>query len=171
MKKAKQAAKNTSSPEKRPELIDFSERLRVVIEHLKIEKKNFAQAGGITAQSLSGYLAAIREPGASSLAGWIHTYNLDINWLLTGQGEMIRSPSPSSVQVEPLPEKVRIMREYVSMMKELHATDEDIKKGLNAYMGVSENKDKSTYGNTEPPSSSGPSRIHEGQGEFGKKDY
>ena len=103
MKIAKNNAKNCVPSMPRPELLQLSERIKLVIEILKVEKKLFAQAGGITAQSLSGYLAAIREPGATCLEGWIRSFNINGHWLLTGEGNMLLSqdqPEISSIPKE-----------------------------------------------------------------------
>jgi len=173
MKKANQPANNSPQAEKRPELIDFSERLRAVIEKLNIEKKAFALAGGITAQSLSGYLAAIREPGASSLAGWVHSFHINANWLLTGAGDMLGDiPAPQTTapeQKEPTPLESEF-KTFEAMMLKYDAPAEEIRKGLMARMGVAEGSGKSAeYGASKPQTTLDANHIHEDPAGFGKK--
>lgn len=64
------------------------ERLREAITKLNVPDKAFADAGGVTRQTLAGYLNSDREPARDTLAKWVKAYNLNAHWLLTGEGEM-----------------------------------------------------------------------------------
>lgn len=70
---------------------NFNERLRSVISGLGLADKDFAAAGGVTRQTLSGYLNTDREPGRDTLAAWVKSYGINAHWLLTGEGPMLKS--------------------------------------------------------------------------------
>ena len=65
------------------------ERLREAITKLNVPDKAFADAGGVTRQTLAGYLNSDREPTRDTLANWVKAYKLNAHWLLTGEGEML----------------------------------------------------------------------------------
>jgi phage repressor protein C with HTH and peptisase S24 domain len=72
-------------------MLIFNERLRSVISELGLADKDFAAAGGVTRQTLSGYLNTDREPGRDTLAAWVKAYGINAHWLLTGEGPMLKS--------------------------------------------------------------------------------
>jgi len=142
---------------------------------LKVEKKLFAQAGGVTAQSLSGYLAAIREPGATCLAGWVRAFHINGHWLLTGEGEMLGDQGQAetpAIPLEELNEKLtpaqREMLTYKRTMQELGAAPERIIDGIEAIAMGKTRAPKSTYATAEPPAAPGYNNIHEPGSDFGK---
>jgi transcriptional regulator with XRE-family HTH domain len=55
-------------------------------------QKEMATAGGITEQAMSGYNKGT-IPSAEVLAAWARAFDLNINWLLLDEGEMLREPS------------------------------------------------------------------------------
>jgi len=175
MKIAKNNAKNCVPSMPRPELLQLSERIKLVIEILKVEKKLFAQAGGITAQSLSGYLAAIREPGATCLEGWIRSFNINGHWLLTGEGNMLLSqdqPEISSIPKEEFDEHLsqaqREMLTFRRIMAELGTPNEEIAKGVMA-IAMGKTRDPKRYSTAEPPADPGYNIIHEPEADFSEK--
>jgi len=76
--------------ETREQLIPFSKRLQQAIDRLGVEKKAFAQAGGIKQPTLTAYLNAQSQPSQDVVANWILVYSINANWLLTGEGSMFR---------------------------------------------------------------------------------
>ncbi|XXJ19982.1 helix-turn-helix domain-containing protein [Desulfovibrio caledoniensis] len=69
----------------------FNVRLQDVITSLGVSKKEFAQAGGVTPQALSGYLNGSRRPDHETIAKWIRAFNINANYLLIYRGTMFRS--------------------------------------------------------------------------------
>jgi transcriptional regulator with XRE-family HTH domain len=69
----------------------FHHRLEDVIKELGVSKKEFAKAGGVTPQALSGYLAGKRRPDYETVAKWVREYNLNANYLLIYRGTIFRS--------------------------------------------------------------------------------
>ncbi len=74
----------------------FQQRLRTVIDSLNVPDKVFAEAGGITPPTLSGYLNTHREPTRETLTKWVQAYGIDAHWLLTGEGEEMFRKGPKS---------------------------------------------------------------------------
>ncbi|MHC1789015.1 helix-turn-helix domain-containing protein [Solidesulfovibrio sp.] len=139
MKNAKPNSKTLPTKPDRLDLQDLSLRIRSAIDKLGIEKREFAEAGGITAQTLSGYLAAVREPSFSVLCGWIRSFQLDGNWLLTGQGEMFSASTnqkPNDLPLDEISEKLtpeqRNMLTYKRLQTELGTSKERIADGIDA---------------------------------------
>lgn len=175
MKNANRSAPSTAEKKRKPSLSGFTERLQILIDELQIEKKDFAKAGDITAQTLSGYLAGIREPSASVLANWIRTFNININWLLVDDGEMFKGQRQvvhPSLPPEELNEKLtpaqREMLTYKRTMQELGASPERIIDGIEAIAMGKTTLNKSTYKTAESPADPGYHKVHEPKADFGK---
>jgi transcriptional regulator with XRE-family HTH domain len=90
------------------------QRLRDAIKALNLTDKAFAKAGGITRQTLSGYLNTDREPTRDTLANWVREYKLNAHWLLTGEEEMLQTGGTTALS-DPIAQRVdqvaRTMRE------------------------------------------------------------
>lgn len=69
----------------------INERLKYLIESLKISYKDFSQKAGIPYRTIQDYLAGKRMPGGENLQKIATQFNVNINWLLTGEGEMFQS--------------------------------------------------------------------------------
>jgi transcriptional regulator with XRE-family HTH domain len=65
-------------------------RLKEFNKKNKFSGKDMAKMGGITEQAFSGYLQAKNLPAANVLAEWAKKPGMNINWFLTGEGEMLR---------------------------------------------------------------------------------
>lgn len=168
MKNANQSAETSSKNKQRNDLIEFAKRLEELISSLKIEKREFAKAGGVTAQTLSGYLAAIREPGATALGGWVRAYKVNANWLLTGIGTMtLTETEPQQAQNPGTPQE-RLLEKFEELMVKHKASDQEIRQGLLARMGVASPDTHYTYTTAEPPADPGYNHIHEPGADFGE---
>ncbi|MCM1484055.1 MAG: hypothetical protein NC043_06945 [Muribaculaceae bacterium] len=72
------------------------ERLVAFMQHKKIGQRKFEMAVGLS----NGYVNSLRNaPGADKLQMIINTFpELNINWLLTGEGEMLKSRPESNAR-------------------------------------------------------------------------
>ncbi len=70
--------------------MSISERLKQVIESKNLNIKEFSELSGIPYRSIQNYLRHEREPNVEALAKLKETMNIDINWLLTGEGNMFQ---------------------------------------------------------------------------------
>ena len=79
--------------------MSISERLKQVMEvkgfNLKTFSeqtiKAFSEISGIPYRSIQNYLRNEREPNVEALIKLKEAMNIDINWLLTGEGKMYRN--------------------------------------------------------------------------------
>lgn len=67
--------------------MDPSEKIKAWRHHLGMTQDEFAKASGISKATLVGYEVGQRKPGYDALAAIAET-GCNINWLLTGKGEM-----------------------------------------------------------------------------------
>lgn len=67
------------------------ERIRQIIEYKGISDRQFCKEVGVA----NGFLAKVKDVGVAKVNKILYTYN-DINplWLLTGEGEMLKSTTP-----------------------------------------------------------------------------
>ena len=71
--------------------MSISERLKQVIEDKNLNIKAFSEISGIPYRSIQNYLRNEREPNVEALIKLKEAMNIDINWLLTGEGKMYRN--------------------------------------------------------------------------------
>ena len=64
------------------------ERLRLVCSAKGLKLKTFSEVTGLAYRTAQGYLNGDREPNAEGMAIICTHLGVNINWLLTGQGEM-----------------------------------------------------------------------------------
>lgn len=81
--------KNTFIPD------PFFKRLDLFINSIKSGKNNFKICPGLSKQSRSSYKNRKTLPNAKTFFAWSSTFNLSIDWLLTGRGEMFILDKPS----------------------------------------------------------------------------
>lgn len=67
---------------------------RIIEEQYSGRKKDLAEALGITPQQLSNYLKQEYSPNAQILEKLVQI-GIDVNWFLTGEGEMLRKTDDS----------------------------------------------------------------------------
>lgn len=70
--------------------MSISERLKQVVEAKSLNIKEFSEISTIPYRSIQNYLRNEREPNVEALIKLKDTMNIDINWLLTGEGKMFR---------------------------------------------------------------------------------
>ena len=116
----------------------FQERLKLLIEKLGLSIKDFAKATGIPYRTVQYYLSGKTIPGADKLEKMCAKFGININWLLTGEGEMFikkEKPEPSpKAQPEDLPPELQkalshpTIRHIALMLSEM--PEEDIREIL-----------------------------------------
>jgi len=159
------------------EYADFSKRLNELVQKLGIEKKDFARAGEIAPQTLTGYLDGTSQPKQEVLANWFRIYKVNLNWLLAGHGEMLLTEEKKQTRSFPKEElsqdltpEQRNMLTYKRLQTELGTDTKQIAKGIDAIvMGkcVREGQN-SKYGCAEEKSLNGGTvTVQEDGAEFG----
>jgi len=66
----------------------FKERLKRIREHLKLTQKDMSSIMGVSLKVYQRYEKGEQKPSYEKLIPLINTFNVNINWLLTGKGEM-----------------------------------------------------------------------------------
>ncbi len=79
------------------EPLDLANRLKIVREKLKYSQREMSVAVDASLTSWQGYEAGKNIPGGNVLAA-LARMNFDVNWILTGEGEINRGEVPK-VQV------------------------------------------------------------------------
>ena len=74
----------------------LGKRLKWVIKKLEMKGKEFAQRCGLSYRTLTDYLNDKRTPGANNLRPIAETFNINLHWLITGEGypfvEQVKEP-------------------------------------------------------------------------------
>lgn len=109
----------------------FAERLRLLVETLKIEHQILARAGGISKATFSNYMHGEKLPRMETLANWIAKYNINANWLISGQGSMFLDGQVTVNTLSSLDDPViERMKAAVQLLKQANATDEVIQNAI-----------------------------------------
>lgn len=97
------------------------QRLRMAREHLGLTQKYVAESAGLTVRGYLNYEQGLRSAPAH-LLNIYSTLNVDTNWLLTGEGEMMRgkgeAESVAAEAVEALSED-RMLEKIVLMLADM----------------------------------------------------
>lgn len=97
------------------------QRLRMAREHLGLTQKYVAESAGLTVRGYLNYEQGLRSAPAH-LLNIYSMLNVDTNWLLTGEGEMMRgkdeAESVAAEAVEALSED-RMLEKIVLMLAEM----------------------------------------------------
>ena len=109
----------------------FPERLRRLAEFLKVEHQVLARAGGVSKATFSNYIHGEKFPRMETIAKWIAKYNVNANWLITGQGAMFHDGQPAEhtgiTSEDPV---VGRMQAAVKLLKDANATDEIVQNAI-----------------------------------------
>ena len=105
----------------------FSKRLQMLIDEKKIQKKDLAKVGGVSATSLTYYLQGKNLPSQDTLEKWVKAYSLNGTWLLTGQGSMFRD------HADPLTDPIaRRVDTVAKTMRESGAAELEVLRSIRA---------------------------------------
>lgn len=70
---------------------DIQSRIELVKKELELTNKSLAKLGKTTDRTLVNIKSGKSTPGAKILYYWNKNLNLNVNWLLTGKGNMFQS--------------------------------------------------------------------------------
>lgn len=93
----------------------ISERLRQICEAKNWKIKDFAEQTGIAYRTLQGYVGGEREPNAEGMAA-IAKAGVNLNWLVSGEGEMFQSEQQKTVMSE---QETKLISDYRTMPENL----------------------------------------------------
>jgi flavorubredoxin len=105
----------------------IGERLSEVIGSLNITNRKFAEAVGEHEAKISSYRRNMYKPSADTIVAIAETYrNLNIRWLLTGEGEMWREETAVDRTLKLSEQKTKIITLLTDMLVMNHELLENI---------------------------------------------
>ena len=107
--------------------MSYGIRLRMIRDKLKLSQSDFSTNLSTTQATVSRYEKDLRLPDAEFLENLSNIYHIDINWLLTGKGEMFLSDNkePQEKRVDNN-ELINLRRRYDQLEKVCN----DLKKSI-----------------------------------------
>ena len=88
--------------------MEVKDRLKILISILRITLKEFSQKTGIPYITLQHYLRGTREPGTENLQKIALQLDINLHWLLTGEGEPFVKKE-GQAQFDDITEKILIL--------------------------------------------------------------
>lgn len=98
-------------------MIDLSSRFARVIEVKGLKRVDVAKALHISSSSISKICSGENNPSARTITLFCSVYNVNEQWLRTGEGEMFL-PEPSS-ELDALASRYRLLPETVALIEKL----------------------------------------------------
>lgn len=102
---------------------NFSERFKEVRTRLGLTQVEIANALNFDQKNISHWERGRNEPSSKALKAFCDKYSVNLNWLLTGQGEMFFSPSTSGGE----PINPTIIRAIDKLTRELQGVKQNLK--------------------------------------------
>jgi transcriptional regulator with XRE-family HTH domain len=93
-------------------------RIRTVRERLKLKQVDFANQLGVSQSFLSIVESGKRKPSFALLCSLLTSFNVDLPWVLTGQGEMFIKTNQESSFIDLFPE-VPPAEDVIDLIKSL----------------------------------------------------
>ncbi|MDH3002285.1 helix-turn-helix domain-containing protein [Pasteurella multocida] len=93
----------------------ISERLKLVCEQKNWKIKEFAELTGLPYRTMQGYIGGEREPNAEGMTA-LAKVGINLNWLVSGEGEMFQSESQKNVMSE---QETKLIADYRTMPENL----------------------------------------------------
>ena len=112
----------------------INDRIRMAIEARELSLKEAAKACGLSYSSLQNWVGGIREPRPEALIALGSHLGISIDWLLTGEGTMLRSGLSGATTDDPAtsPQEKAILALYRSLgesdQREIQSAAEEKKR-------------------------------------------
>ena len=94
-------------------------RIKAIRKYYKLTQTEFAEKLGLKQSTISYYEKGINIPTSSILKSISNTFNIDYDWLCTGEGEMLINEDILSPLTNYLNENdIALIRYYISLPEE-----------------------------------------------------
>lgn len=79
--------------------MSINERLSIIFKSININQTSFAKSLGISVGNISDIMNAKINPSSQSLQKMAEVYHINLNWLLTGDGEMFIKEADRPIKI------------------------------------------------------------------------
>ncbi len=112
--------------------MNIGARLRSALDALELKISEASEKSGVPYRSLQNYLRGEREPSAEALTSICARLGISIDWLLTGEGGMLRKVESSSSAPGMTPRQAALVELFEALsedrQREILAALEDKKR-------------------------------------------
>lgn len=95
----------------------YSENLKKIRFELKMSARELADKMNVSTGSIQNYEAAKREPNYNFMVQLCNIFNVNLNWFVTGQGEMFIKKQPADLEEQIRQTVERMLDERLSKNK------------------------------------------------------
>lgn len=111
--------------------MSLGERLRIILEERNIKQVDFARSLGVSANYINLLISGKRGPISDTLAKLIEeTYGYSAQWVMTGNGEKIATPSLSVAKIEFLKKVQKMPDDEIAALLAFANSLESVKKSF-----------------------------------------
>mgnify|MGYP002676941200 CR=1 FL=1 len=89
----------------------FTERLQKLRKTLKLSQDELSTQLGISYRAYTSYERGDRKPSIEVLSKLLEVVDVNLNWLISGQGEMFNAPKYNEVKTQLRSEVLKILKE------------------------------------------------------------
>ena len=82
------------------QIMDIIDRIKKMIIDSKMSELGLSSKIGIPQRSVNYYLSRKQKPSLEFISKIVETFNIDANWLLTGNGDMEISSTSSEINTD-----------------------------------------------------------------------
>lgn len=110
--------------------MELSNRLQEVLAYSKLSVRGMALRCGLKQQTLDKHIKGVAEPSATTLTAIAVNFpEISADWLLCGEGEMLRSSNKEAERISKLIDTITTLQDAINTKSETIATlTEQIKK-------------------------------------------
>lgn len=113
--------------------MSLGERLRIILEERNIKQVDFAKTLGVSANYINLLISGRRGPISDTLAKLIEeTYGYSAQWIMTGDGEKIATPSLSAAKMEFLKKVQKMSDDEIEALLAFANSLESVKKSFSS---------------------------------------
>lgn len=111
--------------------MSLGERLRIILEERNIKQVDFARSLGVSANYINLLISGKRGSISDTLAKLIEeTYGYSAQWVMTGNGEKIATPSLSVAKIEFLKKVQKMPDDEIAALLAFANSLESVKKSF-----------------------------------------
>lgn len=91
---------------------DISNRIKLIRKEKNLTQTDFGKLIGVTKQAISNIEGGYSNPSLELLSQLFKNFYVNLNWLITGEGEMFNTQQPSVSDDELEQKVVEVMKKF-----------------------------------------------------------